>query len=81
MQSKNFVADGDVLAGPARKNILTRRANHRHIFIVARTEPAPEKIRRGLFDSDNTLSGHTLPSAPTWPPQRTELADSQGRPR
>jgi hypothetical protein len=22
------------------------------------------KIRRGLFESDNTLSGHTLPSAP-----------------
>ncbi len=32
------------------------------------------KIRRGLFESDTTLSGHTLPSAPN-------LADSQGRPR
>jgi hypothetical protein len=28
--------------------------NHRHIFIVARIKPAPE-IRRGLFESDNTL--------------------------
>jgi hypothetical protein len=48
MQSRNFVADGDVLAGPARKNILTRRANHRHIFIVARIEPAPEDPPRAF---------------------------------
>jgi hypothetical protein len=48
MQSRNFVADGDVLAGPARKNILTRRANHRHIFIVARIEPAPENPLRAF---------------------------------
>jgi hypothetical protein len=47
----------------SRKNILTRRANHRHIIIVARIKPAPE-IRRGLFESDDALSGHALPSAP-----------------
>jgi hypothetical protein len=46
----------------SRKNILTRRANHRHIFIVARISPR-RNIHRGLFESDNTLSGHPLPSA------------------
>jgi hypothetical protein len=48
IQSRNFVTDGDVLAGPARKNILTRRANHRHIFIVARNKPAPENPPRAF---------------------------------
>jgi hypothetical protein len=47
----------------SRKNILTRRANHRHIFIVARIKPAPENPSRA-FESDDTLSGHTRPSAP-----------------
>jgi hypothetical protein len=32
----------------SRKNILTRRANHRHIFIVARIEPAPENPPRAF---------------------------------
>jgi hypothetical protein len=31
-----------------RKNILTRRANHRRIFIVARTKPAPENPPRAF---------------------------------
>jgi hypothetical protein len=47
----------------SRKNILTRRANHRHIFIVARIRPAPENPPRA-FESDDALSGHALPSAP-----------------
>jgi hypothetical protein len=42
---------------------LIRRANHRHIFIVAKIKPAPE-VRRGLFESDNTLSGNMLLSSP-----------------
>jgi hypothetical protein len=32
----------------SRKNILTRRANHRHIFIVARIRPAPENPLRAF---------------------------------
>jgi hypothetical protein len=32
----------------SRKNILTHRANHRHIFIVARIEPAPENPLRAF---------------------------------
>jgi hypothetical protein len=32
----------------SRKNILTRRANHRHIFIAARIEPAPENPPRAF---------------------------------
>jgi hypothetical protein len=32
----------------SRKNILTRRANHRHIFIVATIEPAPENPPRAF---------------------------------
>jgi hypothetical protein len=31
-----------------RKNILTRRANHRHIFIVAKIKPAPENPPRAF---------------------------------
>jgi hypothetical protein len=31
-----------------RKNILTRRANHRHIFIVARIKPALENPPRAF---------------------------------
>jgi hypothetical protein len=47
----------------SRKNILTRRANHLHILSSQELSPR-RKIRRGLFESDNTLSGNTLPSAP-----------------
>jgi hypothetical protein len=32
----------------SRKNILTRRANHRHFFIVARTKPPPENPPRAF---------------------------------
>jgi hypothetical protein len=32
----------------SRKNILTRRANRRHIFIVARIKPAPENPLRAF---------------------------------
>jgi hypothetical protein len=32
----------------SRKNILTRRANHRHIFIVATIKPAPENPPRAF---------------------------------
>jgi hypothetical protein len=32
----------------SRKNILTRRANHGHIFIVARIKPAPENPLRAF---------------------------------
>jgi hypothetical protein len=32
----------------SRKNILTRRANHWHIFIVARIKPAPENPPRAF---------------------------------
>jgi hypothetical protein len=32
----------------SRKDILTRRANHRHIFIVARTKLAPENPPRAF---------------------------------
>jgi hypothetical protein len=32
----------------SRKNILTRRANHRHIFIVAIMKPAPENPPRAF---------------------------------
>jgi hypothetical protein len=32
----------------SRKNILTRRANHWHIFIVARIKPAPENPLRAF---------------------------------
>jgi hypothetical protein len=32
----------------SRKNILTRRANHRHIFIVATIKPAPENPLRAF---------------------------------
>jgi hypothetical protein len=42
---------------------LTCRANHRHNSSSQELSPR-RKIRRGLFDSDNTLSGNTLPSAP-----------------
>jgi len=45
------------------QNHLTRRANHRHIFIVATIKPAPEHPPRA-FESDDTLSGNTPPSAP-----------------
>jgi len=42
-------------------------------------EPGPRrKIRRGLFESDDTLSGHTLPGAPNpaaWPTARADPAD------
>jgi hypothetical protein len=39
------------MVGPferSRKNILTRRANRRHIFIVARIKPALEHPPRAL---------------------------------
>src|SRR5271169_3647041 len=32
----------------SRKDILTRRANHRHILIVARIKPAPENPPRAF---------------------------------
>jgi hypothetical protein len=32
----------------SRKNILTRRADHRHIFIVATIKPAPENPLRAF---------------------------------
>jgi hypothetical protein len=48
MQSRNFAASRAVLTGPAGKNILIRRANHLHIFIVARIQPAPENPPRAF---------------------------------
>ena len=70
------VAWSGLLSDPA-KNILTRRANHRHIFIVARIKPAPENPLRAL-NQTRRCQAIRCRARRTWPPQRTELADSQG---
>src|SRR5689334_3324113 len=48
-------------APEARQKNLTRRANHRHNFIIARCEPAPE-TGRGLFESDARRTSQKLSS-------------------
>src|SRR5579872_4218837 len=52
---------------------LTRRANHRHIFIVAKIKPVPEKSAAGFLSLTICCRARR-----TWPPRRTELAGSQG---
>jgi hypothetical protein len=47
----------------SRKNILTRRAITGISSSSQELSPR-RKIRCGLFESDNTLSGNTLPGAP-----------------
>src|ERR1700731_3481863 len=56
---RNWRASGG-FGGPRRphrpaKN-LTRRANHRHIFIIARIEPAPGSRSRAFSNDDILLS-------------------------
>jgi hypothetical protein len=50
---------------------LTRRANHRHIYIIAKiVKPAPGKSRRGLFHSDFESDGGAHSAAPHLPMHR-----------
>jgi len=60
----------------SRKNILTRRANHRHIFIVARIKPAPENPPRAFWIRRSAVRQYTAERA-----EPGRLADIQGRPR
>jgi hypothetical protein len=59
----------------SRKNILTRRANHLHIFIVARIKPAPENPLLGFLNPTIRCQAIHRRACRTWPPKRTELPD------
>ena len=65
-----------------RKNILTRRANHRHIFIVARIKPAPENPPRAFsirqYAVKQDMPERAEPgrcSKPNWLTAKTDPAD------